>query len=61
VSDWHLFFIRRFRLNKEDIICSNCEAEFYVESEEDIIFCIACGEEIGEDEDSDGDYWYDDD
>lgn len=43
-------FLRRIRLNKEEIICQNCESEFYVESEEDIIFCVTCGEELKDDE-----------
>jgi len=45
-------------LNKEEITCPNCEAEFYVECDEDIIFCVVCGQEIGEDdEDSYEDEW----
>lgn len=44
-------FLRRIRLNKEEIICQNCESEFYVESEEDILFCVTCGEELKDDED----------
>jgi|DEB0MinimDraft_6_1074348.scaffolds.fasta_scaffold887885_1 predicted RNA-binding Zn-ribbon protein involved in translation (DUF1610 family) len=44
-------------MNKEEIFCQNCEAEFYVESEYDIIYCIQCGEEIGyDDEETEEDY-----
>ena len=43
-------------MNKEDILCPHCEAEFYIESEESAIYCICCGDEIGDDEDEDV-YW----
>jgi len=47
-------------MNKEDITCPHCEAEFYVECEENITFCVVCGEEIGYDEEEYlDDYWYD--
>lgn len=29
-----------------DIVCSHCEAEFYIETEYDILFCPCCGESL---------------
>lgn len=40
-------------MNKEEITCLYCESEFYVESEEEIVYCVCCGEEIGYDEEED--------
>lgn len=33
-------------MNKEDISCSNCEAEFYIETCTEILFCPHCGHEL---------------
>lgn len=47
-------------MKQTTVICPNCEAEFYVEHEEDKInFCAFCGDDIDtedtEDEDDDWD------
>ena len=31
---------------KEDITCSNCEAEFYIETFTEVLFCPHCGHEL---------------
>ncbi len=33
-------------MNKEEITCEHCEAEFYVECPEEICYCVCCGEQI---------------
>lgn len=36
-------------MKKQEITCTQCEAEFYVEHEEDDVnFCPFCGEEFAE-------------
>ena len=34
------------KMNKEDISCKNCEAEFYIETFTEILFCPHCGHEL---------------
>lgn len=29
-----------------DIICESCEAEFFVDTKEEIKYCVVCGEEL---------------
>lgn len=33
-------------MNKENITCPNCEAEYYVESFDPIKYCVSCGESL---------------
>lgn len=51
-----------------DIICNSCEAEFFVDTQEEVKYCVACGTELEtEVEDDDWldeyeeDEWLDDD
>lgn len=36
---------------KEEIICPHCEAEFYVETDDDVFFCVSCGEDLDDSDD----------
>jgi rRNA maturation endonuclease Nob1 len=29
-----------------DIICESCEAEFFVDTKEEVKYCVTCGEEL---------------
>lgn len=29
-----------------DIICETCEAEFFVDTKEEVKYCVVCGEEL---------------
>lgn len=41
-------------MKTKDVVCPNCEAEFYIEHDEhDINFCPFCGDDIDTDEDLD--------
>jgi DNA-directed RNA polymerase subunit RPC12/RpoP len=40
-------------MNKEEIACASCEAEFYIESDQPVYFCAHCGSELLLDEDLD--------
>jgi predicted RNA-binding Zn-ribbon protein involved in translation (DUF1610 family) len=40
-------------MNKEEIICPSCEAEFYIESDNEIYFCAHCGSDLLRDEELD--------
>ena len=33
-------------MSTTEIVCSHCEAEFYIETEFDILFCPSCGESL---------------
>jgi hypothetical protein len=46
---------------KEEIICPSCEAEFYIESDNEVLFCAHCGTSLDESEEDD--FWvhYEDD
>lgn len=42
-------------MKKREILCENCEAEFYIETEDEVEYCVTCGEALvdydyGEDE-----------
>lgn len=42
-------------MNKQEIICASCEAEFYIESDSEVYFCPHCGSDIDQmDDDWDG-------
>ena len=43
-------------MNKEEIICPSCEAEFYIESDNEVLFCAHCGTALDESTESD-DFW----
>lgn len=36
-------------MNRQELTCSACEAEFYIETSEPVEFCPACGEPLIED------------
>ena len=36
---------------KKEFVCVQCEAEFYIETDADVLHCISCGEEL-QDEDT---------
>jgi len=40
-------------MNKEEIACASCEAEFYIESDQPVYFCAHCGSELLSDDDLD--------
>jgi Zn finger protein HypA/HybF involved in hydrogenase expression len=40
-------------MNKEEISCVSCEAEFYIESDQIAYFCPHCGSDLFLDEDLD--------
>jgi ribosomal protein L37AE/L43A len=42
-------------MNKEEIVCPSCEAESYIESDNEIYFCPHCGSDIADDDDYDWD------
>jgi hypothetical protein len=42
-------------MTKEEIICPSCEAEFYIESDNQVLFCTHCG--VALDESDDEDFW----
>ena len=44
---------------KEEVTCSACEAEFYIESNSEVYFCVHCGNEL--DENNDDLVWDDED
>ena len=35
-------------MTRQEISCQVCEAEFYIEIEEDPIYCVVCGEVLEE-------------
>lgn len=37
-------------MNRLEVSCPNCEAEFYIETSEPIEFCACCGDRIEVDE-----------
>lgn len=39
-----------------NVVCQECEAEFFVDTQEEVKFCVACGEELQSEEDND-DVW----
>lgn len=41
---------------KEEIICPSCEAEFYIESDNEVLFCAHCGTALDESDEAD-DFW----
>jgi transcription initiation factor TFIIIB Brf1 subunit/transcription initiation factor TFIIB len=43
-------------MTKEEIICPSCEAEFYIESDNEVLFCAHCGTALDESTESD-DFW----
>lgn len=43
-----------------NVICQECEAEFFVETQEEVKYCVVCGEELAV-EDEDDDIWEEDD
>jgi Fe2+ or Zn2+ uptake regulation protein len=50
---------------KKEIQCDHCEAEFYVETDADVLFCVSCGDTVDntddeplyEDEELEDEYW----
>lgn len=43
-----------------NVICQECEAEFFVETQEEVNYCVVCGEELVVENDDD-DIWEEDD
>lgn len=37
-------------MQKEEVICPVCEAEFYIEHDDVVRYCACCGEELEIDE-----------
>lgn len=44
-------------MTKEEIICPSCEAEFYIESDNEVLFCTHCGTALDESTEADDAYW----
>jgi len=44
-----------------NVICQECEAEFFVDTQEEVKFCVVCGEELSVDDAWEEDDWIEDD